>query len=148
MIADAPFYAEKIMSQGGHLPSENYEMDLVDMIRLHFKPLDCQANGAINISVLKPNRRRGLELEMNDMSWSRMVVLLHTKHPLLYHRVADSFACNNLRYSKCFEASGELYGEYMHGMPVPPPPGKICRALVNQLRDLIEISRFPIMFSP
>ena len=77
-----------------------------------------------------------------------MVVLLHTKHPHLYHKVVDSFACSGMKFPKSFEASGQLYGEYMHGLPVPSPPGKISRALVTHLRDLIELSHFPIRFSP
>ena len=137
MITDPAFYVDEVLSRGGMRDGE-YEMDLVDMVQLHFQPLDClQKNGEVQLQALQllPRKQRP-SLMLKVITWSRLVVIFRIKHPHVYHRVVDSFACNKQKDPQCFEASGELYGEYLHGMPVPSPPGYISRSLTNQLRDL------------
>ena len=100
MITDPDFYVDEVLSRGGMRDGE-FAMDLVDMLQLYFEPLDCiRKNGEVQLQALQQlQRKQRCSVTLKVVTWSRLVVLFRIKHPHLYHRVVDSFACNKQKNS-------------------------------------------------
>ena len=81
-----------------------------------------------------------LSLVQNYSEYERLTVFFMARNPLVYHRIVELLYCGQDNDSANFTSFGMIHSRAHNLIPVELPLGRIARALVLQLRELIAVS--------